>query len=45
MDDITPTSNALSHHLLQEDEEFEEERRLFYVAMTRARMRLEIISK
>lgn len=44
MDDITPTSNALSHHLLQEDEEFEEERRLFYVAMTRARMRLEIIS-
>ena len=44
MDGITPTSNALSHHLLQKDEEFEEERRLFYVAMTRARTRLEIMS-
>lgn len=44
MDGITPTSNALSHHLLQEEEAFEEERRLFYVAMTRARIRLEIIS-
>ena len=44
MDGITPSSSALTNHLLKEDEEFEEERRLFYVAMTRARFNLEILS-
>lgn len=44
MDGITPSSSSLTNHLLKEDEEFEEERRLFYVAMTRARFNLEILS-
>ena len=44
MDGITPSSSALNQHLLHEEEEFEEERRLFYVAMTRARHQLQILS-
>lgn len=44
MDGITPSSSALNQHLLHEEEEFEEERRLFYVAMTRARNQLQILS-
>ena len=34
----------MNQHLLHEEEEFEEERRLFYVAMTRARHQLQILS-
>ena len=44
MDGITPSSSALNQHLLHQEEEFEEERRLFYVAMTRARHQLQILS-
>lgn len=44
MDGITPSSNALTQHLLKDDAEFEEERRLFYVAMTRARHQLYLLS-
>ena len=44
IDGITPSSSALNQHLLHEEEEFEEERRLFYVAMTRARHQLQILS-
>ncbi|MDE5978129.1 MAG: ATP-dependent helicase [Turicibacter sp.] len=44
MDGITPSSSALTKHLTQEDAEFEEERRLFYVAMTRAKQQLQILS-
>ena len=44
MDGITPSSSALNQHLLHEEEEFEEERRLFYVGMTRARHQLQILS-
>lgn len=44
MDGITPSSGALNQHLLNEEEELEEERRLFYVAMTRARHQLHLLS-
>ena len=44
MNEITPSATALSAQFSKDDKEYEEERRLFYVAMTRAKLELEILS-
>jgi len=44
MNNITPSATALTAYLNQDPKEYEEERRLFYVAMTRAKYQLEILS-